>query len=410
MILGIIIGVEIPVLTRIMRQHENLREAISDVLSFDYLGALIASFLFPLVLLPWLGTMRTAFIIGLLNLCIAVLNIFYFKKYLKQFTASLIVSGIVFVFLLGGFLYSFKINSFFEQFLYRDEVMYSKQTNYQKVVITRWNQDTRMYINGNLQFSTRDEYRYHEAITHIPAALTMNLENVLVLGGGDGLVARELLYYPIKKIEVVDLDPDITILAKTHPVFKNINKEAFLNSKVKIYNQDAYKFIENASDLYDLIIIDLPDPNDTALGKLYTKEFYGMLKKRMSVGGILVTQSASPYFAPEVFWCIHHTLEEPFDAVVPYSVYMPTFGQWGFNMAFQTPLKTENEAAFQQEILKQLDSKLFNNKISYRYLNREMLPGIFKFDQDMKERSTQINQLTNQVIIDYYSKGWDNWR
>ena len=400
--LGILIGAEIPILTRIMTPYEELKDALAKVLTFDYLGALIASIIFPLVLLPMLGTMRTAFAIGLLNLTVAVINTTVFKRRLKYHKQLFSLSGITAIALIVGFIFSFQINRLFERYMYNDQIMFSAQSAYQRIVVTKWNKDIRLYINGNLQFSTRDEYRYHEPLVHVPMTLANAKERVLVLGGGDGLVAKELLKYDdIGQIEIVDLDPEMTDIAKNHPVFTKLNEEAFSNKKITIHNEDAYKFLEASSDIYNIIILDLPDPNNTSLGKLYSHEFYGMIKKRMAAGGVLVTQSTSPYFAPKAFWCINKTLNEVFETTLPYSVYVPTFGQWGFNIAVNSPHLPVSVERIQQN----LDTTLV-----LQYLNPAIIPGLFQFDGDMEESAVEINRLDNQILVKYYEQSWDKMR
>lgn len=411
-ILGAMIGIEIPILTRIIRQYENLKDALANVLSFDYLGALIASVAFPLLLLPILGTMRTAFAIGALNLSIAILNTFLFKKELgkrfKQFIAGEVILGLV---LIAGFIFSFQINSFYETFLYRDDVMMSKQTKYQNIVVTRWNKDVRLFLNGNLQFSSVDEYRYHEPLVHVPMGATEHHENVLILGGGDGLAVRELLKYSdIERIDVVDLDEEITKLAQRHPVFTRLNQNALDDSKVKIYNQDAFKFIEKSSDIYNVIIIDLPDPSNESLGKLYSKEFYQLIKKRLAADGVVVSQSTSPYFAPDAFWCIHNTLDTVYETTLAYRVYVPTFGEWGFNLGFNTSPKLDKKLPAEKKLIEGLQKNIEERNLSLKYLNTNMLSSLFTFGEDRGKRTTPINKLQNQILIQLYEKNWNEMR
>lgn len=410
-ILGSMIGIEIPILTRIIRKYDSLKDALANVLSFDYLGALIASLAFPLLLLPIFGNMRTAFAIGLLNLTVAILNTYQFKKELRKFRQFIISEIILGVVLILGFIYSFQINAFYETFLYQDDVMLSKQTEYQNIVVTRWNKDVRLFINGNLQFSSRDEHRYHEPLVHIPMAVSKYHEKVLILGGGDGMAVRELLKYPdIQSIEVVDLDPAITDLAKNHPAFKRINGNALSDKKVKISNSDAFKYIENSSDFYNVIIIDLPDPSNESLGKLYSKEFYSLVKKRLAADGVVVTQSTSPYFAPDAFWCIHNTLDTVFQQALAYHTYVPTFGEWGFNMALSETGRVSFKAQSLDSLTQKIGHRIQESNLSTQYLNKEMIPSLFQFGEDRKKRPTPINKLENQLLIHFYEKNWNEMR
>jgi spermidine synthase len=416
-ILGSMIGLEIPILTRIVREHESLKDAMAKVLSFDYLGSLLASVIFPLVLLPTLGLMRTGFIIGVLNLAVAILNIYLFRASLPSPKKLLIICWSVLVILGSGFVYSFEINSFFEQFLYRDQVMLSKQSAYQKIVVTKWNKDIRLFIDGNIQFSSIDEHRYHEPLVHLPVLLAQNRENVLILGGGDGLAAREVLKYSgIKKIDLVDLDPAITDLGQKHPIFTRLNQSSLKSEMVHIYNQDAYKFVEQSSDFYDVVIIDLPDPNNVSLSKLYSQEFYELLKKRLSIGGTVITQSTSPYYAPKAFWCIHQTMESVFPACLPVNVFVPSFGQWGFNIAINLPKQVDllsvDSSGIKERYVKRLEQSIEaqNGLMTFKHLNKEIINALFSFDQEVQEQKVEINKLDNQILARYYESSWDQWR
>ena len=415
-VLGTLIGIEIPILTRVVRQYESLREAMAKVLSFDYLGALIASVAFPLILLPTLGTMRTAFIVGLLNLAVAVLNIWLFRAELPGYQRLLTTCGGLGAVLLAGFLYSFQLVGFFEQFLYRDEIMLSRQSAYQQIVITRWNQDLRLFLNGNLQFSSQDEYRYHEPLVHLPMQLALRHEQVLVLGGGDGLAVRDILRYPeVQGVTVVDLDPEMTRLGQGHPALLALNEGALNDPRVRVVNEDAYGFVEHASDLYDVVIIDLPDPHDTSLGKLYAAEFYGLVAKRLAAGGVVITQSTSPYFAREAFWCIHETMKAVFpQTTLAAGAYVPSFGPWGFNLAVKPPgrLRLEEGEAISSQVEAILQAGLAQGGLPLRYLRPEMVPSLFSFDGDMAAPSPApaVNRLENQVLIQYYEASWAQWR
>ena len=195
LIIGACIGLEIPLLTRMVAKKDDLSNALADVLSFDYLGSLVAALAFPLLLLPALGVTQTAFLMGLFNLAVAGIILAMFRKYLPR-RARLELMGVLGFFsvaMIGGFAYSNTIFGFFEQQLYAGRIIYTEQTPYQRIVITRSGADVRLFLEGNLQFSSRDEYRYHEMLVHPVMSVARSHETVLVLGGGDGMVARELL-------------------------------------------------------------------------------------------------------------------------------------------------------------------------------------------------------------------------
>ena len=426
--LGAFVGLEIPIVTRLLKQHDNLKDTISNVLAFDYLGSLVASVAFPLILLPFLGLMRTAFFIGIINLLIAIFNAWVFREELKQAAAKLAFSSISMAVLIVGFIYSFQISDFFEQLMYQDEIIYSDQTPYQRIVVTKYKKNTQLFINGNLQFSTLDEYRYHETLVHVPALMTGHLENVLILGGGDGLAVRELLKYnEIQSIDLVDLDKAITNLAKHNRIFREVNQNSLSNPKVKIHNVDAFKFVEESEKQYSLIIVDLPDPHEASLGKLYSLEFYRLAKKILAKDGVLISQSTSPYFAPKPFWCIQKTMQEAFPSALPLNVYVPAFGMWGFSMGINNPKFNQNDSLTVglpsqkqlDKIYTELTRKLETRKLELKYLTPEVLPKLFVFDKDMfeginidesgKGDTVKVNRLDNQILIQYYENSWKRW-
>jgi spermidine synthase len=393
-VISTLVGLEIPIVTRIVKEYFGLKDALANILSFDYLGALLASVLFPLVLLPYLGIMKTSFAIGLINILVAALNLWVFRNHIDSFKRYALFTFATFALLVVGFYQSFNITSFFEKFVYQDPIVYSSQTPYQRIIITKHHDDTRLFLNGNIQFSSIDEYRYHEALVHVPMSLARSHESILVLGGGDGLAIRELLKYPnIKEIVLVDIDPEMVDIATKHPTLASLNKGALEDRRVKIVTEDAFKYLEKSTELFSVMIIDLPDPNDLPLGKLYTKEFYEIVKKRLSADGLVVTQASSPYFARKPFWCIHHTMAEVFNFVQAYTIYVPSFGQWGFQLAGNYTPGLSN-------------AKL---RVKTRFVTNSMLPRLFEFDSDTDEIPTEVNRLDNQILVDYYEKSWVQW-
>ncbi|MCL4253087.1 MAG: hypothetical protein KJ043_04835, partial [Anaerolineae bacterium] len=206
---GICIGLEIPLLTRIVAHNANLSRALADVLSVDYLGALVGSLAFPLVLLPLLGVNQTAFLMGLLNIIIAALNLRLFRSRIRERENRIlwVAIGGCGALMLAGSILSTDFVRYFEARLYEDHIIYRAQTPYQRIIMTRNAEDIRLFLNGDIQFSSRDEYRYHEMLVHPVMSMARSHETVAVFGGGDGMVVRELLQYPtIQRIVLVDLD------------------------------------------------------------------------------------------------------------------------------------------------------------------------------------------------------------
>ena len=395
------VGLEIPLLTELAGGTQSLRDTLSNVLAFDYLGALLGAILFPIFLLPYLGLLQTAFVIGLLNMGVAVGIIAMFWRRLRRQGPRLLgMAAVAMILLLSGAVYANSLSSFFEKQLYDDEIIYTAQTPYQRIVMTRWRNDVRLFLDGNLQFSLLDEYRYHESLVHPAMLLTASRERVLVLGGGDGLVVRELLQYEdVAEIVLVDIDPAITGLAQDHPTLRLANGNALADARVQIVHADAYNYLEENEAQFGVIIIDLPDPNNESLGKLYSQTFYKLLQRNLGVGGVAVTQATSPYFAREAYWSIVTTAEAAAWHTTPYHVYVPSFGDWGFSLLTATPLPDTNLAAA-------LDSQ----ELSLKYLNNDAWLQAQTFDRDISRVSVAVNRLDTQILLRYYEDGWQQWR
>lgn len=391
LVIGALVGLELPLLTRILSQKESIRQSIAHVMSLDYVGALIGAVLFPLLLLPQLGLMRSSFAIGLINMGVAIINIRYFYNDLRRprLTAAISVAlmvGLVVLTILGTHLTSFAENQ-----LYFDQIIYKKQTPYQRIVYTKsyYNGENRLYLDGHVQFCDRDEYRYHEALVHPVMSAPGPRKMILILGGGDGLAAREVLkYQDVDKIHLVDIDPEITDFCSRFPAMAKLNQGSLTHPKLEIFNQDAFTFLNQKGILYDKVIIDLPDPHNEALNKLYSREFYNIVAMRMKPDGMLVTQSSSPFYTRNTYWSIASTIEAAHLTVFSYHVTIPTFGIWGFHIGSFTPL----------------NDKDFNIQAPTRYMNNQMLQTASVFGRDMSRVDALVNSLMEPKLYELYIK------
>ena len=393
-LVGVFTGLEVPLLTRIMDGYFELKVNISNVFSFDYLGALFATLAFPFLILPSLGTFSGSVATGLLNMAIGFINLFYFSKTrpIKNRKGLINLSILVTIVLLVVLFLAKDLMASWENDIYDDRVVYSKQTKYQKIVVTKERDDVRLYLNGNLQFSSQDEHRYHEALVHIPFDKAKQHKEVLMLGGGDGLAAREMLKYEqLDSITIVDIDPGIIDLANNSSLMIALNKESLKNPKVKVLNVDAFKFLTRSKEKYDVVIVDLPDPNNTSLARLYSREFYSNIRKVVQEGGVVCIQSTSAYFSPEAYWCISRTVDKAgFNHVYPYHVYLPSFGDWGFVMASQTPLNTQD----------------FSFEVPTRFLTEEISSSFFEFPKDILPQEEGVSTLDKPIILEFYLDSW----
>lgn len=334
--IGALVGLEIPLLTRILAQVSGTRKSIANVMSLDYIGALVGSVAFPLLLLPGLGLVRSSFAIGLINILVALLNVIWLRTYLHHAGRLLALVLAVLVLLTALLFLGTRLTAIAQYHLYYDQVIWRKQTHYQTLVVTNTQPrgDLRLFIDGHIQFSQTDEHRYHEALVHPAMSFPGRTERILVMGGGDGLAIRELLKHGgVKQIDLVDIDPEMTRIAREFAPLVRLNKQALSDPRVYVHNVDAFVYINQPGPLYDRVILDFPDPHNEAISKLYSEEFYTMLARRMSPDGVVVTQSSSPFFARRTFWAINTTMNKVFGNVIAYQLPIPSFGIWGFNMA-----------------------------------------------------------------------------
>lgn len=401
---GFLTGLELPILIRRVQEiRADISKSTARVLFFDYAGSLIGSIGFALLLRPALGLIKTAFLVAAINAVIALFLTFYFQKEIRR-PALHKLSGVLILLLLGwGFLYGEKYAAAFEQRVYADPVIHAEDTQYQRIILTKEPNDVRLYLNGQLQFSESDEYRYHEALVHIPMALAKQKRNILILGGGDGLAVREVLKHDqVENITLVDLDPAMTDLANTHHELLRLNEGALKDDRVKIVHADAFQYLQENEAFYDVIIGDLPDPNNEGLNKLYTTQFYSLVRNHLAPGGKISMQSTSPVFAPKVFWTIHETVKETGLFTDSYHLDVPSFGNWGFTLASREAID--------------LDNLQVSDDLSF--LNEETARALFAFgndtdavieEEDGDTFDIPVNTLNRPVLIQLYQKAWQEY-
>ena len=404
-IIGLLIGMEIPLVVRLNDEFEILRVNISSVLEKDYYGSLFGGIFFAFVGLPLLGITYTPFVLGAVNFSVAViLMIFLWVKLESNVKRKLMIAASSIIILwVSGILMASGIIDKGEQLRYKDKVILSEQTRYQRIVITQYKGDYWLYINGNEQLSTLDEYLYHEPLVHSVMSLTPTPYDVLVLGGGDGCAAREILKYKDNRsITDVDIDPEMIRLAKTHPVLTELNEHSFSDPRVHVVNRDAFTYLENTKDFYDVIIIDLPDPKTVELGRLFSKEFYEMCYRQLRPNGLIITQAGSPYFSLRAFKCIQKTMEAAGFSAIGMHNQVITLGEWGWVIGAKSLSAGQLKYGLQHIDL---------TGIHTRWLNREAMVMMTSFGKDLplnKVQDVKINTLNDPVLYKYYLRGnWD---
>ena len=403
-IIGLLIGLEIPLVVRVNHDFQSLRINVASVMEKDYFGSLLGGVFFAFVGLPYLGLTYTPFLLGFINFSVAIVLLMMVRKQLPRVqwrrVSSLAIGA--FLLLVGGLVLAQPIILFGEQIRYKDKVVYEEQSRYQKIVMTQWGDAYWLYINGNQQLSTVDEAMYHEPLVHPAMQLYPKPQSVLILGGGDGCAAREVLKYAsVQQITLVDLDPAMTNLGKNHPILRALNQGALLNDKVSVVNQDAFTFMESTPAYFDVILIDLPDPKSADLGRLYTLEFYELCRRHLRPYGVLVTQAGSPYFAAQAFRCIDLTLQEAGFRTQPLHNQIVTMGEWGWVLGVKA-----DEPLPLKEKLRQLTF----SGVPTQWINQEAMLLMTSFGKDFfrEEDTVEINKMGNPVLYQYYLKGsWD---
>ena len=394
---GVLVGLEIPLLMRILRQDLTFRDLVAQVLTFDYIGALVASILFPVLFMPSLGLIRTSLLFGLLNAFVGLWSTFLLRHELGEVLTLRVRSALVIGVLFMALVNADRFTHWMENAFYGAAIVYAKRTPYQRIVVTRDGPAFQLFLNGNLQFNSNDEYRYHEALVHPALISAPRRRRILICGGGDGLALREVLRYKdVQEVLLVDLDPAMTHLASSMTLFRELNGDAMSDPRVTVVNADAMVYLDEHEELkatpFDAAIVDFPDPNNYALGKLYTTHFYRLLRQVLAPDAVAVIQSTSPLMARAAYWSIVETLKTAGFAVRPYHLAVPSFGIWGY------VLIAPNRFGDMGPLPKGL-----------RFLNAETLRTMFVFPEDMKAIPSEVNRLNNQVLVHLYEREWSKW-
>jgi spermidine synthase len=387
---GVLIGVALPLLLRVLRRQMVLKDLAARALAVDYVGAVVGSLALSMLALPKLGLARTALLFGVAQ-CFAALLATYAlgpsvgpPRWLR--VKCLLSAALLFTL----FLLSPRLAPIAEDAMFPDPVVYAKKSAYQRIVVTSGRGSMQLFLDGNLQFASVDEHRYHEALVHPALSSAVSRNRVLVLGGGDGLAVREILRYPdVRSVTLVDLDPAMTEMALGFDPVVRLNRNSLRDRRVTVVNDDAMVWLTRGAERFDAVIVDFPDPNHFSLGKLYTTRFYALLRARLNTGAVVVVQSTSPLAARQSFWCVSTTMEAAGFRTRAYHASVPSFGEWGY-------------------VLATLDAPRPFARLpqGLRYLTDELLPTLFVFPPDMARVETAVNRLNNQVLVQYYDREW----
>ncbi|WDP91376.1 MAG: polyamine aminopropyltransferase [Desulfobacter sp.] len=443
-LIGILIGLEIPVIIRINNDFSReLSTNLGNILSADYIGSLAGALIYVFLLLRFFPITEGAFLTAGMNFFLALATFVYFtqKKLIPKNLCMALAMAATFCAVVYGYMNNRDWQVKNEQPLYDDPIVYSKTSQYQHIVITHYKplDETRLFLNGNLQLCSIDEARYHESLVHPPMTLSASRNRVLILGGGDGAALREVLKYKdVKEVTLVDLDPAMTTLAATHPLLTRMNRNAFSDARVtrlegagvtpgparqiyasgpdkrragqkpapvhlaevRVMNLDADKFLEQVDGVWDVVIVDMPDPSSPELTKLYSREFYLKIKRHLAHNGVMSVQSTSPYLAKESFLCIGRTLEAAGFAVTPYHENVPSFGDWGWYLGTR-PDRDDKKMAGEIATIR--------FTVPTQYLTPEVFRSQTIFGKGMLETQTkEINTLLFPVLLTLYNH--ESWQ
>ncbi|WP_371153174.1 polyamine aminopropyltransferase [Jannaschia sp. 2305UL9-9] len=388
---GVLSGMEIPLLARILSEIGAGRFRFENVLSVDYLGALVASLAFPVLIVPHLSLIAAGLAFGLLNLGVAGGTLWLFRARLGQ--GVRLAWGASVAAVAAALIWSGPLAGAMDARLYEDDIVLNTRTSYQQVTVTQFRGRTRLFLDGSVQFDTGDEHRYHEPLVHPAMAQAPRRARVLVMGGGDGMAVREVLRWPgVEAVTLVDLDPAVTTLFRDRDDLAALNANALRDPRVRIVNADAFTWVRDAEEVFDVAILDLPDPKNLSLSRMYTAEFYRLLRDRLSAQGIVATQAGSPMFAPDAFWIVAETLSQEW-SVTPYQSYVPSFGLWGFVLARPAGM-VSRQAPYPDDL---------------RFLTNDVWAAAQVFDGDTGPRPVPVNTLTRHPLPMAYEAGWNAW-
>ena len=279
------------------------------------------------------------------------------------------------------------------------QVYYSGRTAYQKVEIL----DSELFgrsliLDGKTQSTERDEHIYHETLVHPAMFCHPGPKQVFIGGGGEGGTLREVLAHrSVERATMVDLDSEVVELCRKY--LPNHHQGSFDDPRTNLLHEDARGYLENTSDSYDTIILDLVDPLEGGTAALlYTQEFYAIAKARLNPGGVLVTQSgpAGLLNFTECFTTIFNTLGTIFAHTKAVQVHIPAFQTlWGFTIASDTPFPQVSEEGIDAEVARRLSKPL-------KYYDGESHRNMFalpRFQREGFKSEKRVNRDADPVFM-----------
>jgi len=418
-LLGFLVGIEIPLIARIRETiyEKSLTHNAGTIYGADYIGAGIGAAIWVAFMLSMEITTAAA-LTASANLLAGIVFYARYHKKIKLSQLYLIAHLVLIVVVLNVLKSGEQWEATLENTLYKDQVIFSAHTHYQHITVTERTMDPQkspvysLFINGRTQFSSIDENVYHEMLVHPVLAASAKQQNILIIGGGDGLAAREVLKWNPKQITMLELDESMIEFFRQEkfdeergkvinkPLLE-LNAYALSDPRMKITFGDAFNQVDellNNNQLFDAIIVDLPDPSHPDLNKLYSDRFYLKLRHLLTGDGAIIVQSTSPYHAKNAFLSIGKTMKHAgFLHVEQMHQNVPSFGEWGWSIA------TKNG----QSALTRLKQNP-NLPVKTSWLTNELMLGAFHFPAQYFSKIAQIkvNTLNSHVLYEYHQTAW----
>ena len=416
-LLGLMIGMEIPLIARIREQihGQHLEHNLGTIYGADYIGAGIGAAIWVLFCLQ-LPILVAALSTALVNALIGIAFLLKYRRHLPRrkalWTAHLGLLALLAVLASGGASWMENMH----RALFKDRVLYTKVTPYQHLSITErvlgagLPKITSLYINGRLQFSSNDELIYHSYLTYPPLLASARQKKILVIGGGDGLALRDILRWQPEAVTLIDLDgamislfsgSDREAAAITERLLA-LNASAFLDPRVDVIIGDAFVEVESlvsAGRHFDTIIVDLPDPSHPDINKVYSTFFYLRLKQLLSGDGAIGIQSTSPFHTKQAFLSIGKTLHAAGFTTEQYHANVPTFGEWGWTIG---TLRGKGPSA------RIADTQVLATKPPASWLSKPQILAAFVFSPHYFDEleKIKINTLGSHQLYQYHQRAW----
>jgi spermidine synthase len=414
-LLGTMIGMEIPLIGDIRARifDDQPQHNAGAIYGIDYIGAGFGAALWLAFMLAMEISLAAA-LTASVNLLIGVIFLILFRREFKKPVA--LIGAYFFTAIVIAQVYDKGAtwSAVMEDLLYRDQVMFRVNTDHQRLVVTERMMDpakpsvVSFFINGRLQFASNDEHIYHSMLTYPPLAAAARHDNVLIIGGGDGLALRDVLRWEPNKVTLLDLDASLVNLfrervsdAIDNTRLLEINSHSFSDPRVEARFGDAFLNVDDllkAGSLFDVIIVDLPDPSHPDLNKLYSSRFYAKLNTLLAGDGALSVQSSSPYHAKKTFISIGKTVHHAgFHHVDQYHTNVPSFGQWGWTIA----VKNGRSARARIAALETLP-------VDDKWITKGLMLAAFEFEKGFfdKHEDVEVNRLGTMVVYRYHHNDW----